>query len=288
MPPTPAPRIKLWPDLPPAYIAAPEDESDPAIPTLDIYLAPKNQASGAAVLVLPGGGYGGLALGHEGETIARFFNDHHLSAFVLRYRHAPRHKHPVPLHDAQRALRLLRSKSTEFQFDPHRLGILGFSAGGHLAATTSTLFSPPTPSAPDPIDRLSDRPDFSILIYPVISFMNETLGHEGSRSNLTGDDPALYPTLSAERLVTAQTPPTFLLHANEDAAVPSDNSLLYYSALRKAGVPAELHLLQKGPHGFGIQPTPYNPAAPDWTFSTRHWPDLLAHWLRINGHCQKS
>jgi len=263
--------IPLWPDKAPGAVGdKPEDR-----PTLTVYLPARNKATGTAVIVCPGGGYGFLAVGHEGQEVAEWLNDHGMAAFVLRYRIAPRYRHPAPMQDVQRAIRLVRSRARDWQIDPQRIGVWGFSAGGHLAATAATHFDPGNPQSPDPVERVSCRPDFCILAYPVISFA-EPFTHNGSRNNLLGPnpDPKLVEFLSNEKHVTAQTPPTFLFHTTEDKGVPPENSIVFYLALRRAGVPAELHIYEKGPHGVGL-------AKKDPILRT--WPDRLADWLRQRG-----
>jgi acetyl esterase/lipase len=258
-----AERIKLLPAGDPTIVAGEDKESDPTEPTVDIYLAPKDKANGTAVVVLPGGGYGGLAMAHEGQQIAEFFNANGVGAFVTRYRHAKRYQHPIPMQDAQRAIRYVRANAAKFGVKPDRIGVMGFSAGGHLAATVSTQFST--------VDGISSRPDFSILCYPVISFIEFT--HVGSRSNLLGKDPdpALVKRMSAELSVTKETPPAFLFHTDADSGVPSENSVLYYRALRQNKIPAEMHIFRTGKHGVGL-------AKSDPLLSG--WSDLLITWMK--------
>ncbi len=191
---------------------------------------------------------------------------------MLRYRLGPRYHHPIELGDVQRAIRLVRSHAADWRVDPGRVGILGFSAGGHLAMTASTRFDNGAAGSADAVDRVSSRPDFAVLGYPVIS-MTEEWTHKGSRTNLLGDnpDPELAKSLSGERAVTKDTPPTFLFQTSEDTVVPAENSVHYYLALRKAGVPAEMHVFEKGPHGVGL-------ANDDAALS--EWSKLLANWLR--------
>jgi acetyl esterase/lipase len=267
----PPERIKLWTGDAPGAMG----QQDEDIPTLDLYLVPPERAVGTAVVVCPGGGYRALAMDHEGEQIARWWNSLGVSAFVLKYRLGPKYHHPVELGDAQRALRWVRSRADQYGVQPGRIGIMGFSAGGHLASSAATLFDGGQASAADPIDRLSSRPDFAVLVYPVISMTTEYV-HQGSKNNLLGDspDPALAEHLSTELQVTPETPPVFLFHTNEDTVVPSENSVLLYLALRRARIPAELHIYERGPHGVGL-------AWSDAVLSS--WPARLADWLRIRG-----
>ena len=267
--------IYLWfQGAPGALGDKPEDK-----PCLFIYPAPAESANGTAVIICPGGGYVGLAMDHEGKQIAQWFNRHGVTAFVLRYRtnswDFKKYMHPIPLMDGLRAVRLVRFNAGKFGIDPHRIGIMGFSAGGHLASTVGTHFDGGDPKAPDPVDRISSRPDFMILGYPVISFTTEYT-HRGSREHLIGKElnPELSRYLSNELQVTTLTPPTFLFHTNEDDGVPPENSVSFYLALRKANVPAELHIYQKGRHGVGFAPN-------DPVLST--WAGRLADWMKING-----
>ena len=262
--------ILLWPDGAPG--AKGSEEADQ--PTLDVYI-PSEGANGAAVVVFPGGGYRHLAVDHEGRQIARWLNSFGVVAFVLKYRLGPRYHHPIQMGDAHRALRHVRLHAAEFGVDPSRLGVWGFSAGGHLASTVATHFDRGDKTAAEPIDRMSSRPDFAILGYPVISFTTEYT-HQGSKRPLLGDnpDPKLVQLLSSELQVTPETPPTFLFHTNEDTGVPPENSVLFYLALRKAGVPAELHIYERGRHGVGLAPT-------DRVLST--WPQRLSDWLHSRG-----
>jgi len=215
--------IVLWPEGAPGAVG----NEDADRPTLTVYLPPAERAVPTGVVVCPGGGYAKLAMDHEGRQVAEWLNSLGVAAFVLKYRLGPRYRHPAPLEDAKRALRLVRSRAGEFRIAPDRIGVWGFSAGGHLASTLATHFDAGNPAAADPIERVSCRPDFAILAYPVISFASE-YAHKGSRRNLLGDnpDPALVENLSNEKQVTAQTPPTFLFHTNEDQGVPC---LLYTS-----------------------------------------------------------
>ena len=260
----------LWPGGAPGA----QGTEDIDKPSLAPYLAPAGRGTGTAVIVCPGGGYGGLSMDKEGDQIAKWLNSLGVTAFVLKYRLGPKYHHPVELGDAQRAIRTVRSKAPEYRLSPDRIGIMGFSAGGHLASTAGTHFDAGDASAADPIDRLSSRPDFLVLCYPVISF--GPFAHQGSKRNLLGEnpDPKLVESLSNETQVTAQTPPTFLFHTTTDAAVPVENSVMFYAALRKAGVPAELHIYERGPHGVGLAQT-------DEALSS--WPARLADWLRVHG-----
>lgn len=263
--------IMLWPDGAPGALGK-EDTDQPSIRA---YVPKYVRLTNTAVVVCPGGGYGILAMDHEGQQVAEWLNTLGITAFVLKYRLGPRYHHPVELHDAQRAIRYVRAHAVDYKIAPDRIGIMGFSAGGHLASTTGTHFDAGDASAADPIDRVSSRPDFMVLAYPVISFTAE-YSHRGSARNLLGEkpDPALLENLSNEKQVTAQTPPTFLFHTDADSGVPAENSVAFYLALRKAKVPAELHIYEKGPHGVGLAPT-------DPVLST--WRERLAGWLYSRG-----
>ncbi|HEX5053360.1 MAG TPA: alpha/beta hydrolase [Planctomycetota bacterium] len=242
-------------------------------PNLSVYEAPADGATGMAVVVCPGGGYGALATGHEGHDVGVFFNQHGISAFILTYRIAPEYHHPCPLLDVQRAVRTVRARAAQWHVDPAHIGVLGFSAGGHLASTVLTHFDAGDPDARDPIDRVSCRPDFGVLVYPVIA-LDRPYTHQGSKRNLLGDqadDLTLVKDLSTALRVGAQTPPCFLVHTSADTVVPAENSIDFYLALRRAKVPAELHVYEKGQHGFGLAPD-------DPVLST--WPDHLLTWLR--------
>jgi len=263
----PAPEL-LWPNGAPGALGTADEDK----PSITPYLA--KSPNGTAVIVCPGGGYQHLAMDHEGVQIAKWLNSLGISAFVLQYRLGPKYHHPAMINDAQRAIRTVRSHAAALHIQPDRIGIWGFSAGGHLASTAATHFDAGNPSAPDPIDRAGSRPDFAILAYPVISLGE--YAHVGSRNNLLGanPDPKLVEDLSNDLRVTPQTPPTFLFHTTADTTVPVENSVRFYLALRKAGVPAELHIFQNGPHGVGLAPT-------DATLSA--WSGLLANWLRERG-----
>ena len=252
----------LWPQGAPGAVGQ-EDLDKPTI----TWYRPANP-NGAAVLVCPGGGYGFVAMDHEGKQVAEFFNSFGVTAVVLRYRIAPRYHNPAPLDDARQAMRTIRQRAAEFGVDAARVGVMGFSAGGHLASTLSTHY------------QEGERPDFSILVYPVISFSDLNSTHMGSRENLIGKKPPkdLIWYFSSELQVTPKTPPAFLFHTNGDSGVPAENSVMYYLALRKAGVKAELHIYQEGEHGVGLAPK-------DAVLST--WPARLKDWMMVNGWVPK-
>jgi acetyl esterase/lipase len=266
----PPPQVEtLWPGEAPGAQGSTEADK----PTISIY-RPTGPPRDAAIVVCPGGGYRALAVDHEGEQVARWLNSQQITAFVLKYRLGPKYRHPVQLGDIQRAIRIVRWRAAEFGLSARKIGVWGFSAGGHLASSAATHFDEGNPSAADTIDRASSRPDFAILTYPVITFTDEPHVHQGSRTALLGEspDPALVRLMSNELQVTPATPPTFLVHSSEDKGVPPENSVLFYMALRKAGVPAEMHIYEKGPHGFGL----------GWSdLALSSWPARLADWLSI-------
>jgi acetyl esterase/lipase len=261
--------IVLWPNGAPGAVG--KEPLD--IPTVTPYLPAKEKATGAAIIVCPGGGYSHLA-DHEGGPVAEWLSTLGITAFVLKYRYGPRYQHPAPLLDAARAIRIVRARAGEWHLDPNRIGILGFSAGGHVASTIGTHFDSGKPDAPDPIERLSSRPDLMILIYPVITMREFT--HAGSKRMLLGENPApeLITLLSNEEQVTKNTPPAFLVHTADDPGVPVENSLRFAEALRKARVPVEIHIYEHGPHGFGL-------GGKDPILST--WPQRCAEWLKMHG-----
>jgi acetyl esterase/lipase len=263
--------IPLWTGRAPGALG----DEDIDKPTLTIYMPPKTEGPMTAVVIAPGGSYRALSMNLEGRAPANYFNAMGIAAFVLKYRLGPRYHHPIELGDAQRAIRIVRSRAAEWHIDPARIGIMGFSAGGHLAATASTHFDPVNADRSDPIDRASSRPDFSVLCYPVIS-MTEPWTHQGSKMNLLGENPSpeLARNLSDETQVTAQSPPTFIYQTTADTTVPAENAVMYYLALRKAGVSAEMHIFRNGPHGTGLGMT--DPALSEW-------PRLLTNWLRVSG-----
>ena len=250
--------LNLWP------AKAPYAKGDTAedIPAVQVFLPVAHNAkpTGASIVVCPGGGYGGRA-NHEGPVVGKWLAENGVTAFVLRYRLGSKgYHHPVQLTDASRAIRFVRHHAKSWNLDPSRIGILGFSAGGHLASTAATHFDDGDRSAPDPIDRQPSRPDLHILIYPVITMApnkKTSGGHDGSRRNLLGpekaNDAALIDLLSNEKQVTAKTPPAFLVHTTEDTAVPITNSDDYAAALKKHNVPHEYVRTEKGKHGFGLQ-----------------------------------
>jgi acetyl esterase/lipase len=263
--------IPLWIGRAPGAVG----DQDLDKPSLTIYMPANTNGPMTAVIIAPGGSYGRLSMNLEGRAPANYFNAMGVAAFVLKYRLGPRYHHPIELGDAQRAIRMVRARAAEWHIAPDRIGIMGFSAGGHLASTASTHFESGNATAPDPIDRVSSRPDFTVLCYPVIS-MTEAWTHQGSKSNLLGDNPApeLARNLSNETQVTAVTPPAFIYQTDADTTVPAENAVAYYLALRKAGVPAEIHSFRNGPHGTGLGMT--NPALGEW-------PRLLTNWMRISG-----
>lgn len=249
-------------DVPVLSLSSDAATADKA-PRLHLFLLPVADKPVPAVVVCPGGGYGGLAMDYEGFEVAEWLNKNGLSAFVLEYRVAP-NRHPAPLNDAQAAMRLIRSRAKEWGIDGNKLGILGFSAGGHLASTVSTHYDTP-----------EIRPDFTILIYPVISFL-PPFGHAGSGNNLLGNnaDPKLVRSFSNHEQVTPDTPPAFLVASTGDTVVPAENSIVYYQALVKAGVPAEMHIYEQGEHGYGM-------GKGDPVLST--WTGLCIQWLQKRG-----
>ncbi len=260
--------IPLWQDAAPGARGTAEQD----IPTLTAFLPTPEKASGAAIVICPGGGYGMLAP-HEGQGYAEWLADHGIAGLVLKYRlGSAGYRHPVMLQDAARAMRLARSKAGEWKIDPKRIGVMGSSAGGHLAATLLTHFDAGTADDSDPIERESSRPDLGILCYAVISMGPDT--HSGSRKNLLGESPApeLIELLSNEKQVTPLTPPCFIWHTWEDKAVKVENALSFASALQKSGVPFDLHIYQKGGHGMGLG------AKQDGTFHP--WAEDCLFWLK--------
>ena len=263
--------LPLWPGGAPGA----QGSADTDIPTITVFLPRMVTPNTPAMIVCPGGGYQNLASNHEGRQVANYLNSLGIAAFVLRYRLGPRYHHPIELGDAQRAIRTVRSHAADWRIDPSRVGIMGFSAGGHLAMSASTWTEAVNATANDAIDRVASRPDFAVLGYPVIS-MTAPWTHKGSKRNLLGEDAdeALAKKLSGELAVTKDTPPTFIFQTNEDTTVPAENAVHYYLALRQAGVSAEMHVFEKGPHGVGLANN--DPALAPWS-------GLLANWLRGRG-----
>jgi acetyl esterase/lipase len=245
-------------------------------PTITVYKAKNAQTNGACVIIFPGGGYWINAINHEGFDVAKRFNESGITAFVVKYR-IPNDKtmgnrETGPLQDAQQAIHVIRSRAKEWNVDPNRIGIMGFSAGGHLASTAGTHFEKNI----DPTLKGKNlRPDFMILVYPVISF-DDSVGHRGSRDQLIGKNPSLekIKEYSNELQVTRYTPPTFLVHASDDDAVIPENSILFYQSLIRERIPAEIHIYEKGGHGFGMN----NPTTKD------QWMDRCLNWMAARGY----
>ncbi len=262
--------ILLWPNgAPGAQGTAPADK-----PTLTVYLPAQNPTH-TGIVICPGGGYQMLAVDVEGTNVAKWLNERGVAAFILTYRLGPRYHHPVELMDAQRAIRYVRSHAAEDGLDAHHIGIWGSSAGGHLASTAGTHFDAGNPDATDPIEHVSSRPDFMVLAYPVIS-MEEGITHIGSMHNLLGEqpNPMLQNELSNELQVTPKTPPAFLFSTTNDETVKVMNTVLFYEALLRAGVAAEMHIFEQGEHGSGL-----GEGNPQLSL----WPVLLQNWLHLNG-----
>lgn len=262
--------MRLWEkDAPGAVGNEPLD-----VPMLMPFPAPADKATGAAVIVCPGGGYSKLVDGKEGSEIAKWLNSLGISAFVLKYRIGMRYHQPAPLQDVSRAMRTIRVRAKEWNLDENRIGIIGFSAGGHLASTLGTHFDTGKADSPDPIERASSRPDLMMLIYPVITMGEFT--HPGSKKNLLDENPTdeLIKLYSNELQIKKDTPPTFMIHTMDDKVVPVENSLMFVTALRKAGIPIEFHLYETGPHGFGLAPN--NQVLASWT-------QRCADWLKLHG-----
>jgi acetyl esterase/lipase len=268
----PTQSFPLWPDGAPG--ARGQGSND--VPTLTAYLPEPAKATGAAVVICPGGGYANLAK-HEGADYARWLNESGIAGFVLKYRlGSAGYHHPAMLQDAARAVRTVRARAAEWKVDPNRIGIMGSSAGGHLASSLLTHFDVAKAAATDPIDRESSRPNLGILCYPVIMLVGP-FAHQGSARNLLGPNasPELAHELSSELQVTSNTPPCFVWSTYEDKTVPVENSLQFAEALRKAGVPFDLHIYQKGPHGLGL-------GTRDWNPEKRHpWTADCVYWLQV-------
>jgi acetyl esterase/lipase len=278
--------LKLWPDGIPGSIKS-EIYSEKSTladgvisrfekvtdPSLYVFLPPAEKATGTAVLICPGGGYGVLAFSHEGYAIAKWLNDNGIAGIILKYRLPSdlimTDKSVGPLQDAQEAMRTIRRNASEWKINPRKVGVIGFSAGGHLASTLSTHYAEKVYTAKD---TTSARPDFSLLIYPVITF-DATFTHAGSRKNLIGENPAdeSIRHFSNELQITEKTPPAFLVHSADDKTVPVKNSIVYFEGLQKYNIPSELHIFQKGGHGYGLSVNNGTQSA---------WPDMCLRWLR--------
>lgn len=239
-----------------------------------VYLPKIGVNTGAAVVICPGGGYMIEAMDHEGYEMAEWLTTQGVAGIVLKYR-LPYGHHEIPLEDVQRAMRTVRQKATEWGINPSKIGIAGSSAGGHLASTAGTRFDAGNPEATDPVEKYSCRPDFMLLLYPVITF-DEEFAHMGSRNNLIGPNAKydLVERYSNEKQVTAQTPPTFLVLADDDGGVPPRNSVEFYLALKKYKIPAEMHIFRQGGHGFGMNKK---------NLPVDQWPNLFAQWMKAQG-----
>lgn len=277
-----APVIDLWPEGVPGLKpdAGPEKDdgaghySNIHHPTLTVFAPPTGSANGTAIIYAAGGGYVRVAAGVNGGDITRWLNSLGVTVFMLKYR-AAEYGHPAPLRDALRAVRTVRSRAAEFGVKPDRIGMLGGSAGGHLAASAGTLYNSPEGRTGAALDAVSARPDFLVMIFPVVT-MEDPYAHGASRRALLGDHPSpeLKRGLSVDEQVTKDTPPTFLVHSSEDTTVPVENSLLFYQAMRRAKAPIEMHLYPKGPHGSGMDPK---------LGPTAEWPKHCESWMRFNG-----
>lgn len=263
--------VPLWPAGAPGAVGSTALDT----PTVTPYLPPAGRRNGTAVVIFPGGGYEHVATAKEGDPAARWLNTLGIAGFVVRYRLGPRYHYPAMLQDAQRAVQLVRARAAAWHIDPARIGVMGFSAGGHMASLAGTHFDTGEPASADSIAHASSRPDFMILLYPVIT-MRGPLAHQGSRRRLLGDHPTpeLEQSMSSETQVTARTPPAFIVATTDDATVPVENSLLFYQALHAAAVPVELHIFETGRHGFGLAPA--DPVLSRWTV-------LCAAWMQRHG-----
>lgn len=275
-------QLKLWPDGPPNKNTPPGEEKfyiergtgryeNISEAELFVYLPEEKKNTGTAVVICPGGGYRIEAIQHEGFMMAQYLKEHGIAGIVLKYR-LPYGQPDIPLTDALQAIRFVRSKAKEWGLDPGRVGIAGSSAGGHLASTAGTHYDMGNPDSDDPARRLSSRPDFMLLLYPVISF-DEKIGHMGSRQNLIGttNNWDLASQYSNELHVNEKTPPAFLVLADDDKSVDPENSIRFYLALNRHQVPAEMHIFQQGGHGFGMNKI-NKPA--------EQWPDLFIQWMK--------
>jgi acetyl esterase/lipase len=280
--------LKVWPDGIPGSIKSETYFEESIVtgdivshyekvtdPSLTVFLPPEEKASGTAVLICPGGGYGMLAFDHEGFAIARWLNSNGIAGIILKYRLPSdmimKDKSVGPLQDAQEAMRIIRRNASQWKVSPHKIGVIGFSAGGHLASTLSTHFSEKVYEVKD---TTSARPDFSILIYPVVSF-DSSFTHEGTRQNLIGDKPSDYTIryFSNELRINRNTPPAFLVHSADDKVVPVKNSIVYFEGLLRNNIQTEMHIFQKGGHGYGLAINKGTESA---------WPDLCLRWLKEN------
>lgn len=266
-------RIDLYPGQPQLKIAGGRKVND--VPHIDHYKARADKKNGAAILICPGGGYTHLAIEHEGKDVAAFYTEQGFEAIVLHYRlndvSQSGSRYPAQYNDVTNAMRLVKSKAASWQIDPEKIGVLGFSAGGHLASTLATMHIPANPAGNGP-EKWSSRPAFAILVYPVIS-MSESFRHNGSTVNLLGPDASaeMKDSLSTDKRVTTATPPTMLIHSSDDKGVPVENSLAFYNALRKHKVPATMHVYDHGGHGFGMAPK--DPVL-------NSWPALSVEWIK--------
>lgn len=249
--------------------------SDNDIPALTVYRPEAGKATGTGIVFCPGGGYSQLSFNTERQNVLKWLVEKGMTVYYLRYRHGGNGYHyPAPMQDVQRALRWVRHRATDYQLDAAKIGIIGFSAGGHLAAWASTRFDEGNPTAPDPVDRQTSRPSFAVLFYPVINLTDPALAHLGSRRHLIGPNPdslKLAVELSAEQTIAPTTLPTLIFYGGNDTTTPPANGAVHYLALKKAGVPVELHLFERGRHAFGM-PT-HEPLLSSW-------PQLLDTWLR--------
>ncbi len=266
------PKIALWSD----GVTDPSGYASDEQPVLHVYRPPENESVGTGVVVAPGGGYVGLAVGHEGRDIAEWLNGLGIAAFVLDYRRAPDFAYPAPIYDGQRAVQYVRYHAEQFGIEPDRVGMWGFSAGGHLTATVGTREALYAASEGDSIGQVNSRPEFLVLAYPVITMLDPYV-HAGSRRNLLGDAPGddLLIQLANEKQVSDRTPPTFLFHTSDDPAVPPENSVAFYLALREAGVPVEMHIYETGRHGVGLAPN--DPVLSSWSLRLRAWLDARGY-----------
>jgi acetyl esterase/lipase len=281
--------MKIWPDGVPGskkstdYVEKTLDSNDGIMriekvtdPEVAVYLPEKSKANGKAVLIIPGGGYGIIAIDHEGYAIAKWLNENGIAGIVLKYRlpsdKIMSDKSIGPLQDAQEAMRIIRRNAGQWNVHPDKIGVMGFSAGGHLASTLSTHYGEQVYEVKDGV---SARPDFSILIYPVITF-DETFTHLGSRKNLIGENPSpdQVRSFSNELQVNSKTPPAFLIHSSDDKVVPVKNSVSYYTALQQNNVTSEMHIFQKGGHGYGMGRS---------KGTEIQWPALCLNWLKAAG-----